>query len=90
MIPETMRWEEGELPDGLVSSGALEIARVLGSMHAGEVLDVGTGKGDFIDAKLAYQNPQAIMDNLSVLGRITIMTKQLDMALSNDPITNGK
>ena len=46
------------------------------------------GKGDFIDAKLAYQNPQAILDNLFILGRITMVTKQLDMALSNDSITN--
>jgi len=46
------------------------------------------GKGDFIDAKIAYQNPQAILDNLFILGRITMVTKQLDMALSNDSITN--
>ncbi len=47
-----------------------------------------SGKGDFIDSKLAYQNPRTIMDNLSLLGRITMVTKQLDMALSNDSITN--
>jgi len=45
------------------------------------------GKGDFIDAKIAYQNPQAIAHNLLLLGRITMITKQLDMALSNDSIT---
>jgi len=37
-----------DLPDDLVATGALEIARTLGTMHAGRVLDVGTGKGDFI------------------------------------------
>ena len=47
-----------------------------------------TGKGDFIDAKVGYQHPQAIQDCLFTLGRITMMTKQLDMALSNDAITN--
>jgi len=45
------------------------------------------GKGDFIDAKAAYQNPTTIQTNLTLLGRITMMTKQLDMALSNDSIT---
>ncbi len=45
------------------------------------------GKGDFIDAKIAYQNPQALSRNLFLLGRLTMMTKQLDMALANDSIT---
>ena len=46
------------------------------------------GKGDFIDARTDYQNPGAIQSKLTLLGRITMMTKQLDMALSNDSITN--
>jgi pyruvate,water dikinase len=46
-----------------------------------------TGMGDFIDARIAYQEPRAIARNLHLLGRITMMTKQLDMALSNDSIT---
>jgi len=46
-----------------------------------------THKGDFVDARIDYQEPTAIMENLRQLGRITVMTKQLDMALSNDNIT---
>jgi pyruvate,water dikinase len=46
-----------------------------------------TRKGDFIDARLDYQEPAAIEEILRQLGRITVMTKQLDMALSNDNIT---
>ena len=46
-----------------------------------------THKGDFIDARIDYQEPTAIVENLRQLGRITVMTKQLDMALSNDNIT---
>jgi hypothetical protein len=34
-----------------------------------------------------YQEPAAIVKILHQLGRITVMTKQLDMALSNDNIT---
>lgn len=48
---------------------------------------VYTGEGDFIDARLAYHTRDAIARNLQLLGRITMMTKQLDMALSNDAIT---
>jgi pyruvate,water dikinase len=46
-----------------------------------------TRKGDFIDARMDYQEPAAIVKILHQLGRITVMTKQLDMALSNDNIT---
>jgi pyruvate,water dikinase len=48
---------------------------------------VYTGEGDFIDARMPYQTPAAVTHNLRLLGRITMMTKQLDMALSNDTIT---
>ncbi len=44
-------------------------------------------KGDFLDATLSYQGPDAIAEKLRLLGRITMMTKQLDMALSSDAIT---
>ena len=37
-----------DLPKGLEHSGAIEIARVLGDLDGGRVLDVGTGDGDFI------------------------------------------
>ncbi|UCG53677.1 MAG: hypothetical protein JSW58_09020, partial [Candidatus Latescibacterota bacterium] len=46
-----------------------------------------TGKGDFIDARLAYQDRSALTKSLHMLGRVTMITKQLDMALSNDSIT---
>ncbi len=39
-----------DLPKGLEHSGAIEIARVLGDLDGGWVLDVGTGDGDFIFA----------------------------------------
>lgn len=38
-----------DLPEGLASSGAVAIADILGSLSAGDVLDVGTGSGDLID-----------------------------------------
>ncbi len=38
-----------ELPDGLARSGAVQIAELLGSIPGGDVLDVGTGRGDLID-----------------------------------------
>jgi SAM-dependent methyltransferase len=44
-----VQWRGREVPDGLASSGAIEIARVLGSISGGDVLDVGTGRGDLID-----------------------------------------
>jgi SAM-dependent methyltransferase len=37
-----------DLPKGLADSGAIEISQVLGVLDGGRVLDVGTGKGDFI------------------------------------------
>jgi hypothetical protein len=45
-----------------------------------------SGKGDFLDAKVSYDGTGETMDKLRMLGRITMMTKQLDMALSNDAI----
>jgi SAM-dependent methyltransferase len=39
----------GDLPKGLASSNAGKIAKSLGSVFGGKVLDVGTGGGDFID-----------------------------------------
>ena len=43
-------------------------------------------KSDFLDAKLAYTDAQTIKTILHLLGKLTVMTKQLDMALSNDNI----
>jgi pyruvate,water dikinase len=44
-------------------------------------------RGDFLDTSLAYADEAAIADKLRLLGRLTMLTKQLDMALSNDSIT---
>jgi pyruvate,water dikinase len=43
-------------------------------------------RGDFLDARASYEPASAILDKLRVLGRLTIMTKQLDIALSNDAV----
>jgi pyruvate,water dikinase len=45
-----------------------------------------SGKGDFLDSMVSYQDCRSITEKLYQLGRITMMTKQLDMALSNDAI----
>jgi ubiquinone/menaquinone biosynthesis C-methylase UbiE len=41
--------EMEDLPEGLASSNACRIARRLGSVSGGKVLDVATAKGGFID-----------------------------------------
>ena len=43
-------------------------------------------RGDFLDARASYEPAPAILHKLRVLGRLTIMTKQLDIALSNDAV----
>jgi pyruvate,water dikinase len=45
-----------------------------------------SSKGDFLDSMVSYQDRRSITEKLYQLGRITMMTKQLDMALSNDAI----
>ncbi|MFC1729964.1 PEP/pyruvate-binding domain-containing protein [candidate division KSB1 bacterium] len=44
-------------------------------------------KGDFLDAGIAGQRSDVAQKKLYYLGRISMMTKQLDMALYNDEIT---
>ena len=44
-------------------------------------------QADFMDATLAYQDAGTLVHRLGLLGRLNIMTKQLDMALSNDAVT---
>ena len=44
-------------------------------------------KGDFLNAFLAHQSPKATLEKLRLLGRISLMTKQLDMALYDDAVT---
>ncbi len=43
--------------------------------------------GDFLHSILSYQEREAIQEKLATLGRLTLMTKQLDMALSSDAVT---
>jgi pyruvate, water dikinase len=46
-----------------------------------------SSQSDFLDSTIAYQSEEGILDRLKLLGRITIITKQLDMALSSDART---
>ncbi len=43
--------------------------------------------GDFLDAELTYDSKRSILQKLYIIGRLSMMTKQLDMALQNDSIT---
>ncbi|MFH1701185.1 MAG: PEP/pyruvate-binding domain-containing protein [Candidatus Zixiibacteriota bacterium] len=43
-------------------------------------------KGDFLNAGVSYQDKKEIDEKLFLLGRLTMKTKQLDMALSNDAV----
>ncbi len=43
---------------------------------------------DYLNSIISYQEHGAIEENLRLLGRLTMMTKQLDMALSSDEITD--
>jgi len=42
--------------------------------------------GDYVGAVLSYKDAAAIAEKLTHLGRLTVMTKQLDMALSSDQV----
>jgi len=44
-------------------------------------------KGDFLDTRLMYGPAKQICQGLYKLGRLTMMTKQLDMALTTDAVT---
>jgi pyruvate,water dikinase len=57
----------------------VEILSKMGFKHS--------GRGDFMDAKISYEDHRVTADKLRLLGRLTMMTKQLDMALSNDAIS---
>lgn len=57
-----------------------DILTVLGFDHM--------GSGDFLDSMIAYQDYDAIIEKLKLLGRLAILTKQLDMALSSDAVTD--
>lgn len=45
-----------------------------------------SSKGDFLDSRIAYLRCRDVQRKLRLIGRLTLMTKQLDMALSNDSI----
>ncbi|MCK5124710.1 MAG: hypothetical protein KAR42_00495 [candidate division Zixibacteria bacterium] len=43
-------------------------------------------KGDFLHSVISYQDKASMADKLYILGRLIMMTKQLDMALSSDAV----
>jgi pyruvate,water dikinase len=43
-------------------------------------------RGDFLDTCVSYLDEAATIETLRLLGRLTMLTKQLDMALSNDAV----
>jgi pyruvate,water dikinase len=43
-------------------------------------------RGDFLDTAVSYADESAIVEKLGLLGRLTMLTKQLDMALANDGV----
>ncbi len=43
-------------------------------------------KGDYLNTIFTYQEKSVICEKLRLLGRLLMMTKQLDMALSNDAV----
>ncbi len=74
----------------LKSGGAAMERRIRRISLMSEILnEIGfynNSKGDFLDTFISYQQKSSILDKLYMLGRMTMMTKQLDMALSNDRI----
>ncbi len=56
----------------------MEVLSLLGFEHA--------SKGDFLDSLVAYEEAPSILAKLVKLGRLSMLTKQLDMALSNDAV----
>jgi pyruvate,water dikinase len=44
-------------------------------------------EGDSLDSRVTYLEQEAVLERLRLLGRLMIMTKQLDMALGSDTIT---
>ncbi|KWT78992.1 PEP/pyruvate-binding domain-containing protein [Candidatus Magnetominusculus xianensis] len=45
-------------------------------------------KGDVIDARLSKYKKQSIEQKLEIMGRLTVYTKQLDMVMYNDSVTD--
>jgi len=71
-------WENIELitdlPDGIRESGAIEIRQKFGTISGGDVLDVGTEAGDFIDTLM-----KTLLDYNSFTG-IDILEDELEKA----------
>jgi len=44
-------------------------------------------EGDALDSRVTYLEKEPVLERLRLLGRLMIMTKQLDMALASDAIT---
>jgi pyruvate,water dikinase len=44
-------------------------------------------RGDSLDSRVTYLEQESVLERLRLLGRLMIMTKQLDMALATDSIT---
>ncbi|MFC1848981.1 PEP/pyruvate-binding domain-containing protein [candidate division CSSED10-310 bacterium] len=59
----------------------MEVLSPLGFEHS--------STGDFLDTLLSYDSQEVIAEKLHLLGRLTMLTKQLDMALSSDSITHS-
>jgi pyruvate,water dikinase len=57
----------------------MDLLSMMGFEHA--------SRGDFLDSSISYVDEATIAGRLRLLGRLTMLTKQLDMALSNDSIT---
>lgn len=45
------------------------------------------GHGDFLDAEIQHLGAEPVRERLRSIGRLTVLTKQLDMALSGDALT---
>ncbi len=63
-----------DLPDGIRESGALKVRKKFGTISGGDVLDVGTEEGDFIDTLM-----KVLLDYNSFTG-IDIVENELEKA----------
>jgi pyruvate,water dikinase len=72
----------GALPDRRLRRVWL-ITRILGLLGF-----ESNNRGDFLDARAAYEPAAAIQEKLHALGRLAILTKQLDIALSTDELAH--
>lgn len=59
------------------------LAELLGRMGFEHII-----KSDFIDSVMTFRGREEILATLNRLGHLTLMTKQLDMALSNERVTS--